>query len=140
MPVGVLLLTPSLMAAFCSFRARLVLTPYLSVSRPCIDYYAKSLGDVFGHRQIYITGLVGFAIFAALTAAVDSSAIVFFLLRAIQGICAAATIPTAYALVANLYDGKQRELAVAGLGACQAIGATIGTIRKLVIEYPLRLY
>ncbi len=88
---------------------------------------------MFGHRQIYITGLVSFTIFAALTAAIDSSAIVFFVLRSIQGICAAATIPTAYALVANLYDGKRRELAVAGLGVCQAIGAAIGTIRKLLI-------
>jgi MFS family permease len=79
-------------------------------------------------------GLVSFTIFAALTAAIDSSAIAFFVLRAVQGICAAATIPTAYALVANLYDGKRRELAVAGLGACQAIGAAIGTIRKLVIR------
>jgi MFS family permease len=77
--------------------------------------------------------LVGFAIFAALTALINSSAVAFFILRALQGICAAATIPTAFALVVNLYDGKRRELAVAGLGACQAIGAAIGTIGKFLI-------
>jgi MFS family permease len=107
--------------------------PNRSVPRPCTYHYAKCLGDVFGHRLIYIAGLVGFSIFAALTAGIDSSAIALFVLRALQGICAAATIPTAYALVANLYDGKGRELAVAGLGACQAFGAAVGTIRKFVI-------
>lgn len=100
------------------------------ISFTALVHIADAVGDVFGHRQIFITGLVGFAVFAALTAAIDSSAVALFVLRAFQGICAAATIPTAYALVANLYDGKARELAVAGLGACQAFGAVVGTIRK----------
>jgi MFS family permease len=75
-----------------------------------------------------------------LTAAIDNSAIAFFVLRAFQGICAAATIPTAYALVANSYDGKARKLAIAGLGACQAVGAVVGTIREFVIRRAFLLY
>lgn len=92
----------------------------------------SAIGDVFGHKKIYTAGLFGFAIFAALAAAIDSSVVVFFVLRAFQGICAAATVPTAYALVAISYDGRARELAVAGLGACQAVGAVVGTVRTFI--------
>jgi hypothetical protein len=39
-------------------------------------------------------------------------------------------IPTACALVANSYEDKARELAVAGLGACQGVGVIVGSIGK----------
>lgn len=85
---------------------------------------------MYGHKRIYSFGLLAFALFAALTAGIDENFIAFCVLRALKGVAAACTIPTAYAIVANTYDGKARELAVAGLGAATTLGAIGGTISK----------
>ncbi|KZT26432.1 MFS general substrate transporter [Neolentinus lepideus HHB14362 ss-1] len=85
-------------------------------------------GDIFGHKQIYTAGLAFFSLFSALSAGITSSLIALIVLRAFLGISAAATIPTAYALVATTFQGKALEMAVAGLGACQCIGLIIGVI------------
>ncbi|TFK54595.1 MFS general substrate transporter [Heliocybe sulcata] len=90
---------------------------------------AGRAGDIFGHKQIYTVGLLFFSLFAALTAGITSSLIALIILRAFQGIAAAATIPTAYALVATSFQGKALEMAVAGLGACQCIGVIAGVVR-----------
>jgi MFS family permease len=89
-------------------------------------------GDMYGHKRIYSFGLLAFALFAALTAGIDENFIAFCVLRALKGVAAACTIPTAYAIVANTYEGKARELAVAGLGAATTLGAIGGTISKTI--------
>ncbi|TFK54877.1 MFS general substrate transporter [Heliocybe sulcata] len=89
---------------------------------------AGRAGDIFGHKEIYTVGLLFFTLFAALSAGITSSLIALIVLRAFQGIAAAATIPTAYALIAANYEGKALEMAVAGLGACQSIGYVTGVV------------
>lgn len=80
-----------------------------------------------GHHRIYSYGLVVFALCSAI-AAIVNNVIALYVIRAIQGIAAACTIPTSYALVATTFTGKSQQLAVSGLGASQAIGAVVGTI------------
>jgi len=97
------------------------------------------LGDIFGHKQIFSFGLLALTIFSAVISGVTSSLLATVILRAIQGIAAAATIPTAYALVATTFEGKAREMAVAAIGPGQCVGIILGTIRKglkrLLVRY-----
>lgn len=85
------------------------------------------LGDVVGHHRVYSIGLLLFTVCSGICAGIDN-VIGLYVVRALQGIFAACTIPTSYALVATTYQGKSQKMAVSGLGASQAIGAVIGTI------------
>lgn len=84
-------------------------------------------GDVIGHHRVYSIGLLLFAVCSGICAGIDN-VIGLYVVRALQGIFAACTIPTSYALVATTYQGKSQKMAVSALGACQAIGAVVGTI------------
>lgn len=88
------------------------------------------IGDMYGHKNIYSFGLLSFSLFSALSAGVSENFIAFCVLRALQGASAACTVPTAYAIIANTYNGKARELAVAGVGLCTTCGAIVGSISK----------
>ncbi|CUS08274.1 unnamed protein product [Tuber aestivum] len=88
---------------------------------------AGRLGDVIGHHMVYSVGLLFFSICSAICAGIDN-VIALYVVRALQGIAAACTIPTSYALVATTFTGKSQQMAVSGLGACQAVGAVIGTL------------
>lgn len=84
-------------------------------------------GDVIGHNRVYSIGLLLFAICSGICAGIDN-VIGLYVVRALQGVFAACTIPTSYALVATTYQGRSQKMAVSALGACQAIGAIVGTI------------
>ncbi|CAZ84642.1 unnamed protein product [Tuber melanosporum] len=88
---------------------------------------AGRLGDVIGHHTVYSVGLLFFSICSAICAGVDN-VIALYVVRALQGIAAACTIPTSYALVATTFTGKSQQMAISGLGACQATGAVVGTL------------
>ena len=83
---------------------------------------------------MYSVGLLVFAICSAICAGIDN-VIGLYVVRAIQGIAAACTIPTSYALVATTFTGKSQQMAVSGLGACQATGAVIGTLGTTCLTY-----
>jgi MFS family permease len=83
---------------------------------------------MYGHKKIYSFGLIGFSLFGALSAGIHSSFIALCVFRALQGASAACTVPTAYAIIGITYEGKARELAVAGLGVSATSGAIIGSI------------
>lgn len=83
---------------------------------------------MYGHKRIYSFGLIGFSLFGALSAGIDTNFIALCIFRALQGASAACTVPTAYAIIGITYQGKARELAVAGLGVSATTGAIIGSI------------
>ncbi|GFP57655.1 low affinity ammonium transporter [Trichoderma asperellum] len=85
------------------------------------------LGDVVGHKNIFVLGLLLSALFSALIAGIAND-ISLFVLRAFQGISAAMTVPTAYALVSVSYSGRARELALSVLGMGIASGSALGMI------------
>ncbi|KAL2061113.1 hypothetical protein VTL71DRAFT_7386 [Oculimacula yallundae] len=89
---------------------------------------AGRAGDMYGHKKVYSFGLIFFSLFALLAASIDSSFVALCIFRAIQGASAACTVPTAYAMVGVKYQGKAREMAVAGLGVSSTTGAIVGSI------------
>jgi EmrB/QacA subfamily drug resistance transporter len=86
------------------------------------------LGDLFGHRRMFMVGLFWFALWA-LVVSFSTSPIMFILARALQGMGAAATVPTAMALIATTYPaGPERTKAFSIFGAFGGLGAVTGIL------------
>ncbi|KAF9916074.1 hypothetical protein FBU30_001554 [Linnemannia zychae] len=86
------------------------------------------LGDLFGHRRMFMFGLLWFSIWA-LVVSFSVSPLMFILARAFQGMGAAATIPTAMALIATTYPvGPERTKAFSIYGAFGGLGAVVGIL------------
>ncbi|CDK27846.1 unnamed protein product [Kuraishia capsulata CBS 1993] len=83
------------------------------------------LGDIVGHHIIYTTGLFLLAIFLLVTA-VAENLYVLIVFRALQGIAAAMTIPSSYAIVGHTFTGKALNMALAGITAVTTMGASFG--------------
>ncbi|KAG9065947.1 hypothetical protein KI688_002244 [Linnemannia hyalina] len=89
---------------------------------------AGRLGDLFGHRRMFMSGLFWFALWA-LVVSFSTSPIMFILSRALQGMGAACTIPTAMALIATNYPaGPERTKAFSIFGAFGGLGAVTGIL------------
>ncbi|KAF9134941.1 hypothetical protein BG015_003339 [Linnemannia schmuckeri] len=86
------------------------------------------LGDLIGHRRMFMFGLFWFALWA-LVVSFSTSPIMFILSRALQGMGAANTIPTAMALIATNYPaGPERTKAFSIYGAFGGLGAVTGLL------------
>ncbi|KAF9931115.1 hypothetical protein FBU30_010735 [Linnemannia zychae] len=85
-------------------------------------------GDIFGHRRVFMFGLFWFALWA-LIVSFSTSPMMFILSRALQGMGAASTIPTAMALIATNYPaGPERTKALSIFGAFGGLGAVAGIL------------
>jgi EmrB/QacA subfamily drug resistance transporter len=84
-----------------------------------------SLGDQFGRRRMFVTGLVAFGVVSALCAVAPS---VEFLVaaRALQGIAGALLVPGSLAIVAATFDGAARGKAVGTWTAWTGIATVLG--------------
>ncbi|KAF9337388.1 hypothetical protein BG006_005015 [Podila minutissima] len=86
------------------------------------------LGDLFGHRRMFMFGLFWFTLWA-LVVSFSTSSIMFILARALQGMGAAATVPTAMALIAiNYPPGPERTKAFSVFAAFGGLGAVTGIL------------
>ncbi|KAF9113239.1 hypothetical protein BGX27_001986 [Mortierella sp. AM989] len=86
------------------------------------------LGDLFGHRRLFLFGLFCFATWA-LVVSFSSSPIMFVIARALQGASAASTIPTAMALISINYPaGPERTKAFSIFGVFGGMGAVAGLL------------
>ncbi|KAF9981065.1 hypothetical protein BGZ75_007680 [Mortierella antarctica] len=86
------------------------------------------LGDLFGHRRMFMFGLFWFATWA-LVVSFSVSPIMFIIARALQGVGAAATVPTAMALIATTYPvGPERTKAFSIFAAFGGLGAVTGIL------------
>ncbi|KAJ3160790.1 hypothetical protein HDU88_007842 [Geranomyces variabilis] len=86
------------------------------------------LGDICGHRNIFIIGL-GVMTVSNVSSALAGSWETLALYRGLQGLGAAATIPNASAIIARTYPpGPDRNKAFARLGAASAIGSAAGLV------------
>ncbi|MYS22218.1 drug resistance transporter, EmrB/QacA subfamily [Streptomyces sp. DvalAA-14] len=86
-----------------------------------------SLADLFGHRRLYATGLVVFAL-ASLACALAPNAAVLITARAVQGAGGAAMFATSAALVSATYQGRDRGVAFGVWGAVNGAAAAAGPI------------
>ena len=84
-----------------------------------------SLGDQFGRRRMFVTGLIAFGATSALCAVAPS---VEFLVaaRALQGIAGALLVPGSLAIVAATFEGAARGKAVGTWTAWTGIATVIG--------------
>ncbi|GJJ68073.1 hypothetical protein EMPS_00419 [Entomortierella parvispora] len=89
---------------------------------------AGRMGDLFGHRRVFLSGLFWFGLWSMING-FSKSPVMLCISRALQGMGAAAQIPTALALIAIRYPvGKARTRALSVFGAIGAIGAVTGLL------------
>ncbi|KAF9157802.1 hypothetical protein DFQ26_008314 [Actinomortierella ambigua] len=86
------------------------------------------LGDLLGHRRVFILGTAWFAIWS-LVVGFSKSAIFMSISRAIQGMGAGFTIPSALALLTtNFAVGPERTRALSLFAGAACIGQTLGVL------------
>jgi len=87
-----------------------------------------TLGDKFGHRRLFLIGLVVFGA-ASLIAAFAPSAGVLIASRALLAVGAAAMMPATLALIRVTFtDTRERALAISIWGSLSVIGMALGPI------------
>ncbi|KAF9127063.1 hypothetical protein BGW39_006152 [Mortierella sp. 14UC] len=85
-------------------------------------------GDLFGHRRIYIFGVTWFSIWA-LVNGFAKDPIVMAVGRALQGMGAGFTVPSALAMLTTTYPvGRERNFALAVFGGTGAAGSVVGVL------------
>lgn len=93
------------------------------------------LGDQFGRKRLYVTGLVVFTI-ATMMVGLSWSSITVITFRILQGLGAAMFFPNAMTLVADAFPPNERGQAMGIWGALAASGAVLGpTIGGYIVEY-----
>lgn len=85
------------------------------------------LGDLYGRKPIFLTGLVIFTFFSLLVGLAPNGLFIIFM-RAFQGIGSAILAPTSLALLLDTYEGKKREKAISFYGVTAGLGASVGLI------------
>jgi EmrB/QacA subfamily drug resistance transporter len=88
---------------------------------------AGRLGDVLGHRRVFLTG-IGLLTAASLLAGLAPTLELLLLGRGMQGLGAALAGPTALALLTALFDGEHRARAFAVYSTVTGLGAATGMI------------
>jgi EmrB/QacA subfamily drug resistance transporter len=86
-----------------------------------------SLGDRLGHRRLYLTGLIVFAV-ASLACGLAPNAATLITARAVQGIGGAAMMTSTTALLAAAYHGRDRGTAFGVWGAVNGAAAAVGPV------------
>lgn len=89
---------------------------------------AGRLGDIFGYKQVFLSGFVWSAIWtAAAGVAVFSTETMFAVCRVFQGVGAAMCLPNAIALLGIAYSpGKKKSMAFALVAAAAPAGSILG--------------
>jgi len=87
------------------------------------------LGDIFGRRRLFAIGTI-FVLAGSVVAGLASDPAMLIAGRLIQGVGAAAILPTALAIVAVSFEGRQKDTAIgAWITTCwgaQALGPLVG--------------
>ncbi|TVY81369.1 Drug resistance protein, partial [Lachnellula suecica] len=91
---------------------------------------AGRLGDLYGHRRIFIAGWLWFALWTMLAGfAVYSNAIFFDCARAFQGMGPAFILPNGMAILGVTYEpGMKKNLMFAAFGAMAPLGFLVGAV------------
>ncbi|WP_246202592.1 DHA2 family efflux MFS transporter permease subunit [Virgibacillus doumboii] len=93
------------------------------------------LGDRFGKKRVYMTGLVIFMI-GSISGALAPDLSMIIASRAIQGTAGGLMMPIAMALIFNAFPRQERGMAVGIYGIAAMVAPAIGpTVGGIVIEY-----
>ncbi|UJW28388.1 MFS transporter [Saccharothrix sp. AJ9571] len=87
---------------------------------------AGRIGDRFGHRRVFLGGVLAFTA-ASLAAGLATSLLMVIIARAVQGLAAAFVVPSAFSLLLGLTaEGGERVRAVGWWTATAAAGGAAG--------------
>ncbi|TIB72294.1 hypothetical protein E3Q23_03455 [Wallemia mellicola] len=86
-----------------------------------------ALADRYGRKKVFIGGMLWMSVFTV-AVGVSKSGIQAIIFRALQGIGAASSVPSAIGVITNYFVGKQRSKAMALFGASGAVGFVIGLV------------
>lgn len=93
------------------------------------------LGDQFGRKRMYLTGLIIFTA-ATLLVGLAWNSTMLILFRVIQGMGAGLLFPNSMALVSEAFSPQERGQALGLWGALAAGGSALGpTVGGLIVEY-----
>ncbi|MFI6876332.1 MFS transporter [Streptomyces sp. NPDC050400] len=85
------------------------------------------LGDLYGHRRIYLTGLILFAVTSGLCGLAPTAAWLV-IARVLQGFAAAVMIPQVLATISTALPAGRRGWAMGWYGAATGTGSIVGQI------------
>jgi MFS family permease len=98
-----------------------------SVSYGAMLLNGARLGDFYGRRRLFLSGMAIFAL-ASLLCGFASSPWSLIASRALQGIGAALLMPQVYASLRLLFDGDERRRAFAVMGAVQGVAGAASQV------------
>lgn len=101
-----------------------VMNAYL-LSLSALIITGGSLGDLFGRRLVFVTGLIGFAA-ASLLCALAPSGELLIAARVLQGVAAALLIPASLAIVEASFAEEDRGAAIGAWAGWSGISSLIG--------------
>lgn len=111
-----------------------ILTIYM-VSTGMVMPLTGFLGERYGKKRVYMTGLIIF-ILGSLIGAMSSSLGMIIFARAIQGAGGGLIMPTAMTLIFNAFPRNERGLAVGIFGIALMVAPAIGpTVGGIMIEF-----
>jgi EmrB/QacA subfamily drug resistance transporter len=85
------------------------------------------MGDVFGYKKLFMTGVAGFTL-ASLLSGVAPNTGVLIAARIIQGACAALMVPQVMSLMQVMYKPHERGSVNALFGALGGLAASLGPV------------
>ncbi|MEU9336280.1 MFS transporter [Streptomyces sp. NPDC048290] len=85
------------------------------------------LGDLLGHKRVFIAGMLGFAAASALCA-LSVQAEMLVIARVVQGVFAAAVIPQVLSQIQVMYTAEERGGPMAAYASLSGLAATLGPI------------
>ncbi|MGI5160417.1 DHA2 family efflux MFS transporter permease subunit [Microbispora sp. CA-102843] len=88
---------------------------------------AGKLGDLFGHKLVFLIGVVGFAL-TSLAIGLSSSIGMLIALRVLQGLFGALLQPAALALLRSAFPGEKLNMAMGAWGAIIGLSSAAGPI------------
>lgn len=96
---------------------------------------AGRLGDMYGHKNLYMVGFAWYAIWSVVAGvAIYSGDILFSTARAFQGIGCALLVPNALAIVGRLYsDSPKKNMIFALFGAAAPTGWVVGAVFSSIL-------
>ena len=92
---------------------------------------AGRLGDMFGHKKIFVAGFLWFSLWSLIAGitAFAHSGVFFDICRALQGIGPAMMVPNSLAILGRIYpQGRRKEMVFAIYGATAPNGFILGAL------------
>ncbi|KAG0207791.1 hypothetical protein BGX28_001037 [Mortierella sp. GBA30] len=112
---------------FTSYNAQWIMSSYI-VTFGGFLLLAGRVGDMYGHRKVFLAGQIWFGLWS-IVISFSTTPVLFCIFRALQGIGASMSVPTAIGLIATTFPaGPKRTGALSVFGGFGAAGAVVGLL------------